>query len=414
LRLSRALALVAPKRRFLLPNGRFVARGRTPRRALTTVVEAKRLARSECASACRNFAFNLEETCDVGTWKKWLGGSWMALAVAAQAQVDLGALDRDMVGPRAQVLVLGTMHLRELPEGFDPATLQGLLDRLAAFRPEIITIEALSGEECDLAARHPAKYGADYCAPTDLAKAATGLEVPAALAEVDKALKAWPARPTPAQRRHLAALFLAANELASACVQWLQLPESERHAGDGLDAALVKMLGQIAARTNENYQIAARLAARLGLQRVFAVDNHTGDNLDITDRQAFARVMAAAWGAGSGALNERQKQEKVLLQAPDLLPMYRFLNEPEGLRVLAEVNVAAALRAKSPEGQPQVWVAGWEIRNLRMVANIHETFREHPGARVLSIVGASHKPWFDHWLGELPGVDIVDLARVLK
>ncbi|HSI46952.1 MAG TPA: DUF5694 domain-containing protein [Ideonella sp.] len=352
----------------------------------------------------------------MGTWKKWLGGAWVALAVVtqAQAQVDLASLDRDMVGPRAQVLVLGTMHLRELPQGFDPATLQGLLDRLAGFRPDIITIEALPGEECDLAARHPAKYGADYCAPTDLAKAATGLDVPAAIAEVNKTLKAWPAQPTPVQRRRLAALFLAANEPASAYVQWLQLPAAEQRAGDTLDAPLVAMLGQIGTRNNEDYQLGARLAARLGLQRVFAVDNHTGDSLDVADTKAFGRVIEAAWASGRGALNEREKREKVLLQAPDLLPMYRFLNDPEGLRMLAEVNVAAALRARSPEGYPQIWVAGWEIRNLRMVANIHETFRERPGARVLSIVGASHKPWFDHWLGQLSGVDIVDVAKALK
>jgi hypothetical protein len=59
-------------------------------------------------------------------------------------------------------------------------------------------------------------------------------------------------------------------------------------------------------------------------------------------------------------------------------------------------------------------VGGWEIRNLRMVANIRETFRERPGSRVLVIVGASHKPWFDNWLGQLQGVDIVDVAQLLN
>lgn len=73
-----------------------------------------------------------------------------------------------------------------------------------------------------------------------------------------------------------------------------------------------------------------------------------------------------------------------------------------------------AMRAKSEQGYPAMWVAGWEIRNLRMVANIRETFRERPGARVLSIVGVSHKPWFDQWLGQLQGVEIVDAATVLK
>lgn len=347
-------------------------------------------------------------------WAKWMWGLVLACPVAAQAQVDLTTLDRDMVGPRSQVLVLGTVHLSGMPEGFRPESLDGVLDRLAAFRPDIITIETESGEECDLAARHPAKYGPDYCAPTDAAKAATGLDVPAAIAEVDKTLKAWPAQPTPAQRRRLAAVFLAANDRASAYVQWLQLPEADRRAGDSLNAALVEMLGQIATRNNENYQLASRLAARLGLQRVHAVDNHTGDHIDVPDIKAFVRAIEAAWAAGSAELKEREKRESALSQAPDLLPLYRYVNDPEGLRVSAEVNVRASMRAKSPEGYPQIFVAGWEIRNLRMVANIRETFRERPGARVLSIVGASHKPWLDNWLGQLQGVEIVGAAGVLE
>lgn len=351
-------------------------------------------------------------------WTEWM--RWLALALlvpaAAQAQVDLTALDRDMTGPRTQVLVLGTTHLSQMPKTFKPESLDPLLDKLAAFAPQIITIEAISGEQCDLAARHPAVYGADYCADTDAAKAATGLDVPAAIAETDKALAAWPAQPTPAQRRRLAALFLAANERASAYVQWLQLPEAERRPGDGLDAALVTMLEQIATRNNENYQIAARLAARLGLPRVYSADDHTGDNLRIADGEAkaFGREIEQAWKAGRSGLDRAEAQEQTLSKATDLLPLYRYINGPDNLRMRAEVNVAAALRAKSARHYPQIWVGGWEIRNLRMVSNIRQTFRERPGVRVLSIVGSSHKPWFDAWLGQMSGVDIVDAEQVLK
>ncbi|MEY4730448.1 MAG: hypothetical protein RL020_1606 [Pseudomonadota bacterium] len=343
-----------------------------------------------------------------------VAGASISPPFTAGPRIDLTTLDRDMVGHRAQILVLGTVHLNELPQGFNPASLEGVLNRLAVFRPDIITIETESGEECDLAARHPAKYGTNYCAPTDAAMTATGLDVPAAMAEVDKTLKAWPAQPTPLQRRRLAALFLATNDRASAYVQWLQLPEAERHAGDSLNAALVEMLAEIGKRNNENYQLAARLAAQLRLQRLYAVDNHTGDRIDVPDIKAFVRSIEAAWAASGAALKELVKRQEVLSQAPDLLPLYRDVNNPKGLKALAEANVAAAMRAKSPEGYPQIWVAGWEIRNLRMVANIRETFRERPGARVLSIVGASHKPWFDAWLGQLQGVDTIDVADVLK
>lgn len=351
-------------------------------------------------------------------WNKWCWMVVAALPSVALAQVDVAALGRGMTGPRAQVLVLGTVHLRSLPPDFNRAALDGLLDRLAAFKPEIITIEAEAGEECDSAARHVAKYGANFCASTAAALAATGLDLPAAMTEADKTLKAWRAQPTPApapaQRRHLAAVFLAANDPASAYVQWLQLPEAERHAGDGLDAALVEQIGKVAKRNNEDYLIAAPLAARLGLQRVVPVDNHSGDNLDVPDTKALVSALEAAWAVNGAAGKARRLVEKPLLQAPDLLPLYRYINTPEGLQVQAQANVNPAMLAKSADGYPQMWVAGWEIRNMRMVANIRETFRERPGARVLTIVGVSHKPWFDAWLGRLQGIDIVDVETVLK
>lgn len=338
----------------------------------------------------------------------------LAPAAQAQTQASLSGLDAGMTGPRAQVLVLGTVHLSALTDGFDRASLQGVLDRLAAFKPDIITIEAVSGEECDLAARHPQKYSVEYCPSTVVARKSTGLEVPAAMAEVARMLKAWPSQPSPAQRRQLAAFMLAANDRASAYAQWLQLPESERKPGDGLDAALVDLLGQISNRRNENYLLGSRLAARLGLPRVYATDNHTGDDVKLPDEEAFGRAVSAAWKAGRGELAVLEQRVQALSAQPDLLPLYRYINDPVYLHVSAQANVNAQMRARSPERYPQVWVAGWETRNLRMVANIREAFRELPGARVLSIVGSGHKPWFDSWLGQMQGVDIVDAGQVLK
>jgi hypothetical protein len=107
-------------------------------------------------------------------------------------------------------------------------------------------------------------------------------------------------------------------------------------------------------------------------------------------------------------------REKEMVLAADALPLYRFINSTESSRIHAEGNIVGPMRAKSADTYPQMWVGGWEIRNLRMVANIRETFRERPGARVLTIVGVSHKPWFDQWLGQLQGVVMDDAIEVLK
>ncbi|MCD9028189.1 DUF5694 domain-containing protein [Luteimonas sp. BDR2-5] len=341
-------------------------------------------------------------------------------AGAAQAQVDLSGLDRDMAGPRAQVLVLGSAHLAEHADGdFDPATLEPLLARLAAFAPDVITVESISGVECDFYARHPARFPSDavgrYCPDTGPARDATGLDVPAAAAAVEATLRDWPEAPTPAQRRRLASLFLAAGETDSALVQWWQLPAAERRAGDGLDAALVTQMRRREASPNESRQVGARLAARLGLARVHATDDHTGDNVDIpADRMdAYAAALYGAWETASAQLEPINARADALAKSGDMLALYRYMNRIDVRQATADGDFASALRVAASQPWGQMYVAGWETRNLRMVANIRATFAARPGARVLSIVGASHKPWFDSLLGQMQGVDIVDVDQVL-
>ncbi len=348
-------------------------------------------------------------------------GALLLACGVAQAQVDLDVLDRDLAGPRTQVLVLGSVHLSQLPEGTDlePASLQSLLEKLAAYQPDVITIEALSGETCDLMQRHPTVYLPEdvdmYCPDTAKANAATGLDVPAAIAEVRRTLRAWPDKPADAQRRHLAALFLAAGDPASALVQWWQLPEAGRHAGDGLDDVLVQDLRAREDRDNESYQVAARLAARLGLPRVHPADDHTGDNVDLGGPpEAYGKAISALWASAAPRAKPMRDREDALARKGDVLALYRFINAPGNLQLRVESDFAAALRDTSPQRFGQRYVAGWEGRNLHMVGHVRAAFAGHSGARVLCIVGATHKPWFDSLLGQMQGVDIVDVEQVLE
>ena len=209
-------------------------------------------------------------------------------------------------------------------------------------------------------------------------------------------------------------MFLAAGEPASALVQWWQLPETERRAGDGLDDALVQAMRKREANANENYQVAARLAARLGLQRLHAVDDHVGDNLDIRDEAAFEQAIRQAWAGASEEAKRAQERIADLRKRGDLLATYRAINAPDYLRPTIDADFGQALRDTSPQRFGRQYVGGWEARNLHMVANIRAAFREQPEARVLSVVGASHKPWFDALLGQMQGVELVDAEQVLR
>src|SRR5690606_4300635 len=146
----------------------------------------------------------------------------------------------------------------------------------------------------------------------------------------------------PAQRRRLAATFLAAGDPTSALVQWLRLEPGERRTGDGLDDALVQALRKREASSNENTVIAAALAVRLGLQRVYPVDDHTGDNLRIDDMDGFATAIRGAWNSAPPECAALRARDRELRQAPDLLALYRHTNSAAYQRMPMRCDFALA------------------------------------------------------------------------
>jgi hypothetical protein len=352
----------------------------------------------------------------------------IALAAAQTFAAGTPAFDprlhkKEIAGQPAQLLVLGTTHLSELPASTDSRLFQLLIDRLARFNPKIITVEGLSGEECDTLLRFKPQHGADtwdsYCWPTDEIEKATGLNVSQAQDQADRALAAWPSSPTAAQRRHLAMLFIAANDRASAMVQWLRLPASERHEGDGLTAEMVPMLERKGKKLNENYTIAAALAAKLGLERVYAVDDHTADTAfdeNSPEGKAYAAAIQAAWKEkpAPAVRDQEDKLEKNLRTGDDVLALYRLMNAPRTQRDTIASDMGRAVAYKSGQPYGRQYVAWWETRNLRIAANIRSTLQKVPQARVLSIIGATHKGYLDAYLDMMQDIRLVDAEQFLK
>ena len=345
-----------------------------------------------------------------------------ALIAAQSFAVGTPAFDprlhkRAIAGRPAQVLVLGSPHLSQLPDKLDPKLLEPLLGSLARFRPEVITVEGLSGEECDTLQRFkPQHDGAwdGYCWPTADLERATGLTVPAAATEVARTLATWPRDPAPAQRRHLAMLFLAANERGSAMVQWLRLDPAERRAGDGLTGAMVEVLERKGKPPNENYAIGAELAARLGLERIYQTDDHLADGPEVA--KGYGEALQRVWNAKPHppVRNEYLRREANLKTSADVIGLYRFLNDPKTQRASIAADMGAAARQRTDQLYGRQYLAWWEARNLRMIANIRSAFAAKPDARVLVIVGSTHKGYFDAYLNMMQDVQIMDAMQVLR
>ena len=345
-------------------------------------------------------------------------------AAAAQRSFDPRAYQSRVAGEPTQVLVLGTPHLSGTPDGWDPAVLEPLLARLAAFRPDVITIEALSGQQLsalwnyreiyDGTAR---SYGARLMMVAASGSAGTGMDMPEAEAEARRMLLAWPAAPSPAQRRRLAALFATAGDPHSALVQWWRLDPAERKAEDGINAPLAAQLNEYDRRRNENHLIGSRLAARLGLERVFPVDSQDDDVFTPAQAGIFARdvfpPMAAEMRADPRSRPLMEASQR-LRSAEETLATYRTLNRPELGRINADGEWLRVIDRPTPGGVGRVRTAGWEVRNLRMAANIRQAMAGRPGGRVLVIVGSGHKPWIDAYLAMMTDVRLVDPQTVLR
>ena len=332
---------------------------------------------------------------------------------------DPRTLKDNVAGTPGELLVLGTPHLSELPEDFKPESLEPLLARLAAWKPAIITIEGLSGTDCEHLVRYQILYpgASDYCRDPGPAQKVVGLDMVAATVEADRLLGAWPVNPAPADRRRLAALFLAGGEPASALVQWLRLPASERRAGDSLDATLVAELDKLMTRRNENFLIGAALAARLGLERVHAVDDHSADGVtaSLDKDPGYGAAMQRIWN--TPRLQDRIAAEKKLeasLDSEGVMALYRFYNQPATMQLAFDTDFGPALADVTPQDYGRRYTGWWEVRNLRMAANVRAAMAVRPGARTLAIVGASHKGYFEAYLAMMHDVRLADAEAILK
>lgn len=354
-------------------------------------------------------------------------GALLAVALPAAAQDYRQPFHPDQLkGPPAgalnEVLVLGTPHLSNMGDGFKAESLAPLLNRLAAWKPTAIATEDLSGLQCDSLRRYPSRYAETvetYCWDPAPAALATGLDVPAANAEAERLLAEWPNQPTAAQRRHLAAVFLAAGERGSALVQWLRLPAQDRIAGDGLNDALVGVLNQIEEQANETFLICAPLAARLGLERLWSVDDHSADSPDPADpveKKASQDAVMAAWDnpASTARRAEDERLSAALDQPGGLLQMYRAYNAPTVPAMAYQSDFGANLVEPSPQAFGRRYLGFWETRNLRMVANMRDVLGLYPGTRMLTIVGASHKGYYEAYLDQMHDVRLVDPEAVLR
>ncbi len=335
----------------------------------------------------------------------------------ARPVLDFDGVQGNLAQGPTPVLVLGSMHLAGREDEIPREHLAALLDRLEAWNPAIIATEDTAGRHCDLLDSWPEQYrgvARRYCADPAPAAETLGLSRAEAEAEIHASLSRWPENPSAAERRRLAALFWAHGDDSSAVLQWMRLPEDERIADDTVSPALLEALNARARSNNESVSIGAALGARLGLERVHPMDDRSADILLERARPEAGPAIQRVWDADVNGANAVMESALQPLGSPEgVLEHYRILNSARYQQATLDADFASVAAQPDGNGAARAYLAWYQARGLRMAANVIEAAANHPGERVLIIVGASHKAYFEAYLDAMHDVEIVPVDTVV-
>ena len=328
----------------------------------------------------------------------------------------------------SQVLVLGTVHLRSYDDDFNHDVLDGLLDVLEKYKPDLIGIESLapivirdmvnSGEANSEVLKEFGQRTAEFGKNMRLSLNVSWFEANARVEELLKDIETEGRETELVQlRKELVLHFLAANDIYSALLQWSYLPEAMRTNIDGLDADILDYFSKHIQSPNENISIGITLATRLNHQRIYAINDHRDkeDFVKVADALSKALenneyIKTQPWKALYVELTGIQNKAYA---SENLLPFYIYLNSREYVHRDIDSQWQILFKAKLPFGLAQTRTAYWDVRNLGIVANIRRAMALHPGNKMLIVIGASHKGFLDALLAECMDVKVVQLADLV-
>jgi hypothetical protein len=328
----------------------------------------------------------------------------------------------------SQVLVLATVHLKSYGENFNHDALEGLLDTLERYNPDLIALESAAplfvrdmfnsgGVNIeimkDIGGFRASEFGKAARATLDMDWFEAKNRVEELLGEIKTAKKD---SEIIRLRKEVVLNFLAKNDLYSALLQWSYLPENERLTCDKLDKKILDFFSENSHDANENVSIGIALARKLNHQRVYAVNDHRDkeDFIKVADRfsELFAENAYLKTQPWKPLLDEMTSRQNEAYEARDLLPFYLWMNSEEYMKKDLNSQWQIMFEAKLPDRLAQTRIAFWDVRNFGIAANIRRALALNPGKKILVIIGATHKIFLDALFRECMDVKVVQLDEV--
>ena len=350
-------------------------------------------------------------------------GGLISPAHAQQPELPTTTVSDSMA---TKVFVLGTPHLSGVADRFEPSMVDSLVTALDAFGPDAIAVEKISGRQTAAMekwggpwARVAERFAGTFLYYGHRVQQQTDWSWSEAHQRADSLLSVARSEDPlgPKTRLTLIKSLVAAYRLPSAVLQWAYFTPDVRSAPTPLPDTVIGALDKRLDAANEVYSIGKRLAQERGHQRLYPIDHQAEKDLAIPIFRPLMKAMGDSMKKALDThpvLRRADSLENAGLENGELLPFYRYLNRDEVGRADARIQWKTMLDVNLPNDVGRKWLALWETRNLHMTAHIQRVVSQHPGGRVLVIVGSSHKPFFDAYLRQMMGVKVVEVETVLS
>ena len=328
---------------------------------------------------------------------------------------------------RTQILILGTSHLRQLDQQFKPEMLDSLITILSNYNPDVIAVETVTPELIDtlkhrqeaspLAGEVLETFAHNHLLLGEKAQDHLGmsfLQVQKEYKDIKNGLTLKKSQSTSSKKRARNILImLAGYDLNSALLQWEYLKAEKESSRFLIPEEIGKPLDEIQKKVNEVNVLAVRLAKKLGLQRLYPVDDF--EDLDAVEdylpqlQKEIAVNPFFKQALESPVYKESQARLNEAVQKNDLLPYYRYLNSAQYLNADVKAQWGVFLKTHLPSGADRNRLGLWETRNLKITAHLRTVSAMHPGERILVIYGAAHKPFLEAYINCWIDIRLVNL-----
>ncbi|AFH48287.1 Hypothetical protein IALB_0575 [Ignavibacterium album JCM 16511] len=322
---------------------------------------------------------------------------------------------------KTNVMILGVPPLNVLRKDFSPALLDSLIYVLKKFNPSLICIDGISPKQIEVF-QHLDKYHSKLAhsisaKEINLAESVRKkykISYAKAVEEVDSLLRKENANNNISVKERLEVIknLIATYDIYSASLQWSYLNKEEKSKAD-LENSVKEELEQLINSNDENSSIGIRLARELKLQKLYPINDYSDKfYLDkISDKLYEDMLISEVYLNSRKDILDYQSDKKLkeALAKKNLLPFFKHINSVDYLINSSNKNWGIYYKMFLDSGLDRTRVALWEMKCLRIAANIREISSFYPGKNILVIIDVSAKPFLEEYLKSMGDIQIMGL-----